>query len=836
MDTQLSANSTELTAARGAYPSIGSRFDSLVLSGGNVATLADGPTGSGEINVVVDSSTGFIAGARVAYSLASGVIAYNTIYAIFSETELTFAEALGTGGIPDNALITMISESEYQAAMAVYSGGTASATLPAAVASLEREVNVKAFGAYGDGSSHVIGGGAALTAAQAAFPLTHAAFTITAADEYDWCAIQEAVLTGGTVTDVAVENVYIPVGTYMVNRTITVPLVGGEGRAMVISGGGRRGAEGTIVRATTNISVFLIPGQTTIRMLTLVGNDSTTTTSIGIRIGGLISVGDYFTHANCVHVTIASVTFSQGFYRCISSLYECDQLEITHCTSGGTLGQAVVYLSNDHAANNVSPSANVLIEQCHFANMMSTTSGDSLYGIYLMGTEDSAIRNCVLRGHDNLIYLTATTGVRNEGLLIEGIHCEINQELKGHIANRWRPNTAYALGAYVRPGQAGANGWWYKCTSAGTSAANPLNNSIRTASYAWTVSARGTNEYYCTLAAGTNPSLSQPFGVMVNGTAYTYGFAGRLAASEWGYGDNDSKGYNTIYIRLAAGGDPDSASLNSIWMTSQEPTWPTTYGATVSDGTVVWQAYKQSNAVNIAVTEGAVNGGLRITGARVEHFISFIYNQQGQTHDACRVYVNGCTVRTTDMVLNTRAAIRSAVTFENSSLEGCIRPFSALSSTGSQSVVFMRFCVATADYTGALGDSSTGIASWMTGEPNYGYLSEVQINDVDATIDLRNASQIMFNPGSGGATNTIYVPFLPSNAFLSGLKGKTITITNVSGTDALTVSFTATQGLLTADTVASSLSLPDIGDSVTIRLGTTPTGNPRWAITGSHGI
>src|SRR4051794_30525594 len=38
--------------------------------------------------------------------------------------------------------------------------------------------NVKAFGAYGDGSSHVIGA-EALAKAQARFPLTHAAYRIT---------------------------------------------------------------------------------------------------------------------------------------------------------------------------------------------------------------------------------------------------------------------------------------------------------------------------------------------------------------------------------------------------------------------------------------------------------------------------------------------------------------------------------------------------------------------------------------------------------------------------------------------------------------------------------
>lgn len=77
--------------------------------------------------------------------------------------------------------------------------------------------------------------------------------------------------------------------------------------------------------------------------------------------------------------------------------------------------------------------------------------------------------------------------------------------------------------------------------------------------WSWTASGSGTNEYYLRTAANGNPGFAaQPDSVYINGSAATEGTVGSLTAGQWDYGDNDTLGYSTIYVRLsAAPQDPD---------------------------------------------------------------------------------------------------------------------------------------------------------------------------------------------------------------------------------------------------------------------------------------
>lgn len=88
-----------------------------------------------------------------------------------------------------------------------------------------------------------------------------------------------------------------------------------------------------------------------------------------------------------------------------------------------------------------------------------------------------------------------------------------------------------------------------------------LAYSVRSSSYQWTASGSGTNEYYLEASGGGDPSLGgDPDHVIINNAVATEGTLGSLAAGEWGYGDNDSLGYSTIYVRLSDGADPDNKS------------------------------------------------------------------------------------------------------------------------------------------------------------------------------------------------------------------------------------------------------------------------------------
>lgn len=103
-------------------------------------------------------------------------------------------------------------------------------------------------------------------------------------------------------------------------------------------------------------------------------------------------------------------------------------------------------------------------------------------------------------------------------------------------------------------------------TSSGvyTTDTNWAEISVRNAGYSWTVSGSGTNEYYLRTAASGDPGFaSAPTKVYIGGTVRTEGTAGSLTDLQWDYGDNDSLGYSTIYIRLDAG-DPDSQALDYV--------------------------------------------------------------------------------------------------------------------------------------------------------------------------------------------------------------------------------------------------------------------------------
>lgn len=120
-NTPLSALDTELTDQAADLLNLQQQFGMFTVAGGNIATKANGAAAAAQKVVVVDSTTGFLAGAYVVYDRdgANG-LEYNTIDTIDSPTQLTMLTNLGTGGIADNAVVSMIGPSEYLAAHAPY--------------------------------------------------------------------------------------------------------------------------------------------------------------------------------------------------------------------------------------------------------------------------------------------------------------------------------------------------------------------------------------------------------------------------------------------------------------------------------------------------------------------------------------------------------------------------------------------------------------------------------------------------------------------------------------------------------------------------------------------
>jgi hypothetical protein len=81
---------------------------------------------------------------------------------------------------------------------------------------------------------------------------------------------------------------------------------------------------------------------------------------------------------------------------------------------------------------------------------------------------------------------------------------------------------------------------------------------LTSATYKWTESPAKAGEYYCELAGGGDPSLGDPDDVFMDDTVLTEndGALGSLADHEWDYGDNDTLGYSTVYVRDDSG-NPD---------------------------------------------------------------------------------------------------------------------------------------------------------------------------------------------------------------------------------------------------------------------------------------
>jgi hypothetical protein len=73
----------------------------------------------------------------------------------------------------------------------------------------------------------------------------------------------------------------------------------------------------------------------------------------------------------------------------------------------------------------------------------------------------------------------------------------------------------------------------------------------------WTASGSGTNEYYllntATVYSAVEPDIMRELAV-----AMVKGSLGSLGIGQWGWGDNDTLGYSTIYVRLTDETDPDA--------------------------------------------------------------------------------------------------------------------------------------------------------------------------------------------------------------------------------------------------------------------------------------
>jgi hypothetical protein len=97
------------------------------------------------------------------------------------------------------------------------------------------------------------------------------------------------------------------------------------------------------------------------------------------------------------------------------------------------------------------------------------------------------------------------------------------------------------------------------CTITSADESETYTDLLDTGGGNWDLSASGTDEYYITNGAAFY-SATKPDKVYIDGVEIVEGTVGSLGTIQWDHGDNDTLGYNTIYIRLVDGADPDTKS------------------------------------------------------------------------------------------------------------------------------------------------------------------------------------------------------------------------------------------------------------------------------------
>jgi hypothetical protein len=91
-----------------------------------------------------------------------------------------------------------------------------------------------------------------------------------------------------------------------------------------------------------------------------------------------------------------------------------------------------------------------------------------------------------------------------------------------------------------------------------------LTDLVDTSVYKWTESVAQAGEYHLELAAGGDPGILSIQYLLEDGSKMTEGSLGSLAEGEWKYGNNDTLGYNTPYVRIVGTTDPDGESTGYI--------------------------------------------------------------------------------------------------------------------------------------------------------------------------------------------------------------------------------------------------------------------------------
>jgi hypothetical protein len=169
-----------------------------------------------------------------------------------------------------------------------------------------------------------------------------------------------------------------------------------------------------------------------------------------------------------------------------------------------------------------------------------------------------------------------------------------------------------------------------------------IDTNVNTGTYAWhqSTGAGKTDWYYLTLANGNNPSLTRPKTAVVNNywsaestnlvniTGFT--LYGHYATDNWGWGDFDTLGYSTLYVRYNNGVDPTGG--NPVYITAKD------YVIRIANGTSTF-------TMNDGIFRGANIQVAYIEGCVVNFNRSKFYNADLQGIQFQHVSSSGSTIK-----------------------------------------------------------------------------------------------------------------------------------------------------------------------------------------------
>ena len=181
--------------------------------------------------------------------------------------------------------------------------------------------------------------------------------------------------------------------------------------------------------------------------------------------------------------------------------------------------------------------------------------------------EDINVTACMFKGSAwgsdlsiaNRVSIFASPTIQIRGVSVTGCTFQSRRHQPSTIAGPRSPHAPCNL--------ADAHGVVWKNNST-VSVSNPLST-LGSSEYVWQQSISDSNVYYLTSDEGGNPWLDTPHGISSNFIVLTEGVVNSLSQNEWGVGDIDSLGFNTIYVNLS-GDDATTSNINLHYQVNQE--------------------------------------------------------------------------------------------------------------------------------------------------------------------------------------------------------------------------------------------------------------------------